>query len=168
MTSPLARPMLQSCWSMSCLSSTSRIKCTSTSDYLQRNRDDRQHERDQYHDCDDGVADPSIPVLAEVDRIVHQEQERHDRQRKCRAGESHRKHCHFDWVDAKHQRDGGQQNDDGVDKSKTRVLRWLEIFTPVPAEALGKEISNGERDLQRSAEACEQHAEREQVKPPAR
>src|SRR4026208_388063 len=83
---PPTLPIAQSSRSISFLSSTSRTRCTSASHDLEWNRNQSQHECNQYDQADNGIADPPVAVLAEVERIVHEKKKRHDCKRESRAG----------------------------------------------------------------------------------
>src|ERR1041385_8267351 len=103
MSKPLTLPISQSSRSFSFLSRTSRTRSTSASKELQRDGYQRQDERDYDDDRNDGVAQPAVAILPEVNRIVHEKQERHDREGEGRAGEGHRDHRHLDRIHAQHQ-----------------------------------------------------------------
>src|SRR5256714_10509175 len=156
-TSPLTRPMQHSSRSISFLSRTSRTRSISAPNDLQRDRYQRQNERNHDNDRHDGIADPAVTIFSEVDRIVHQEQKGHDSERKRSARKRHRQHRNLDWIDAQYEWNRGEQDDEGVDEGEPRVLRGLEVLTPVPAEPLREEVCNRQRNLERGAEAREQH-----------
>src|SRR4051812_4006849 len=122
MTKPLTLPIGQPSRSISFLSRTSRTSFTSASDDLEWNRDYRENEGNQNYDGDDGIADPAIAVLAEVNRIVHQEKEWHDGQRQRRGCEGHRYRRHLDRVYAEQEWNGREKNDERVDEREARVL----------------------------------------------
>src|SRR2546423_1898471 len=165
-TSPSTRPISQSSRSISCLSRTSRTRSISASDDLERYGNDRQDERDQDDNRHDGIADPPVAMLAEVYRIIHQEQERDNCEWKSRCSKRHRDHRHFDWIDAKYQRNRSEQNYDSVGQAKSGVFGWGYILTPIPAEALCEEVGNGERDLESRTEARQQHGYGEKIEAP--
>src|SRR5690349_396745 len=165
---PLTLPIWQSSRSINFLSRTSRTRSISASNQLQRDGYQREHEGDHDDNRNDGVTEPAVAVFPEVDRIIHEKQEWHNGERKRRAGEGHGDHRHLDGVDAEHQRNGGEKDDDGVHESESRIFRRLQVFAPVPAKPLREEVRDREGEFEGGAEAREQHREREQVKAPLR
>src|SRR6266508_3079122 len=81
-TIPSTLPILHSCASWICLSSTSRTSCMrlpSAAENLEWNRHQRQHERDQDQDDRDDIAGVSVAVFLQVRVVVHQDEQReHD------------------------------------------------------------------------------------------
>src|SRR6476620_9186340 len=165
---PLTLPMSHSSRSISFLSRTSRTRFTSASHDLEWNRYHRENEGYQHNNRHDRIADPAVAVLTEVDGVVHEQQKRNYGERQRGTGECHRHHRHLDRIDAENQRNRRQENDDGVDESESRVLRGLEVFAPVPAEALCEEVRNCQRNLERRAKARENHRKGEQIESPPR
>src|SRR5262249_2522391 len=78
-TMPSTLTILACRQSTNCLSRTSRITTPiSASKDLQRNRHQRHHTRQANNKNYDAVAEPPIPVLANVALVIHQEEKRHD------------------------------------------------------------------------------------------
>src|SRR4051812_40768264 len=121
-TIPSTRPSGQSSLSCSCLSSTSRIRCTSPSFNQQREGDGKEQERKQHDRRRSNVAQRSVRELSQEPAIVHQQQEwnRDEWQNSC--VERHRVDRQLHRVETERDDDRRQQDPAGIREREARVL----------------------------------------------
>src|SRR5215208_6435334 len=156
-SSTSTRPIFSSVWSTSW---ESRTSCQSwiapmspSAEELERHRAQEQGERQQRDDRESDVGGPAVDVFHQHIAVVHQHEQRDDRERQARGGGHHRYVGECQRLHADGDRHGGEKDEHRVGGAEPRVLSRLEVLAPVPAEALRKQIGDREHDLERRAEA---------------
>src|SRR3954452_315904 len=161
-TTPSTLPISRPARSTTCWSRMSRPISISAPQDFEGERDERDEAGDRAHSEHRHVAHPAVGVLVQVLGIVHQDQQRNDRDRKGQGGQRHGYDGELERIDAAEDDERRKGDDYGIDQSESGGLTRLQVLAPAPAEHLGDEIGELERDLQGGAEAGDEQRAHEE------